>query len=101
MPSREDQLEFFTQAFDDKGEEDEKRTSAMKASIKMHEQRKQSTASTSAAGDQPAESEPVVSILRCGSYDIRLLKFFHSFHVKIILCVVSFCLTACQKISLF
>ena len=63
MPSREDQFEFFTRTFDEEGEEDEKRTSAMKAGMKMHEQRRQSMASGSAAGDQAAEPEPVVSNL--------------------------------------
>lgn len=56
MPSREEQLEFFTQTFDDEGEEDEKRTSAMKAGIKLHGQRRASMPSTSAAGDQPPDA---------------------------------------------
>lgn len=60
MPNKEEQIEFFTQTYDDDGE-DEKRTSALKAGMKLQDHRRLSMPSTSAPDDAVEPGTAVVS----------------------------------------
>ena len=63
MPNREEQYDFFTNTFDDEGEEEEKRTSAVKAGIKLEAQRSASMAGVP-SGDGQTEHEAAQRVSR-------------------------------------
>lgn len=83
MPSREEQFDFFTNTFDDEGEEEEKRTSAVKAGIKLEAQRRASMPGVSEAQtDTDAANKSRVSNDLMGFYIYILVQRQHFLSIQ-------------------
>lgn len=84
LPNREEQYDFFTNTFDDEGEEEEKRTSAVKAGIKLESQRRASMAGVSTGdGQQDGDGIQRVSYCQCNNILSEATSIIQSLNINV------------------
>lgn len=63
LPSREEQFDFFTNTYDDTGEDEEKIMSAMKANLKIQAERRRSRAASKSEQKVPVPTAGVLFMM--------------------------------------